>query len=95
MKVKQPFARGEAKAINNLPDHILKTINRLTAEILLTATCDEKNESFIDPNLSLSAMQKALALLIAKFFKKEQIEGVVEQVCWALKSNVNDWKKDD
>ena len=88
--MKRPFDRVIAKQIDDLPDGVLEVINALVKRILLAATI--VNNEMIDPNLSLGAMEKALCLLIARFFKEDQIEGVIDQVHAMMKENVNLWK---
>lgn len=92
--MKRRFVRAEAKLIDDLPDHIQETIAHLTEKVLLTA-CVDINTGRIEPNLSLGAIQRALCLLIAKFFKEEQLDQIIDQVYAMMKENVHLWKKDN
>jgi hypothetical protein len=48
-----------------------------------------------DFNVSLGAMQKAFGLLIAKFFRKDKLEEVIDQACDALARNARGWSDAD
>lgn len=89
--MKIPFDRVEATKLDNLPDHVLETINKLVEKILVAA-CVDFSTGRIDSNYSLAAMQKALCLLIAKFFKEEQLDQIIDQVYTVMKENVHLWK---
>lgn len=88
-----PFTNVTGKHINDLPDHINQAITDLTALILRNALMAPEGKR-IDPNISLSAMQKALALLIANFFPNEKVEEIAHKVAEALIANAILYSKD-
>jgi hypothetical protein len=65
-KYEVPFSDAIAKKLDDLPDHVLQSLNTLTGDLLITALMDHRTQTKIDPNIALAAMQKALSLLIAK-----------------------------
>jgi|ERR1700687_35766 len=87
---RRPFKDAIGVPIHDLPDHLVQNINDLTNKILVAA-CTDENRQFIDSNLSLAAMQKALGLLIAKFFPKDKIPEITEIISKALAHNAKEW----
>lgn len=91
---KKPFIKAIMVPYNDLPIELKQPINDLCAELLMVATCsnleEAKNEDqaeLRDFNLSLTAMQKALGLLIQEFFEEDQRDIVIEQACEALRKS--------
>jgi hypothetical protein len=84
------FSKAVAKKCDDLPDHILQQINDACAAALSAAMID-KDRKTRDANIALGGMQKALALLIAKFFKPDQVTEITEQMCKAITQSIKDF----
>ena len=82
-----------AKKIDDLPGHIIQQINDCCASVLQSALLDDKNRNMRDANIALGGMQKALALLIAKFFKEDQVTAVSENMCKAIISSAKEFSQ--
>ena len=89
------FDRCELRAIDDLPDHYHQEIHDLAEKILANVCHDFKTNQVRDMNISLGAMQKAFALMLASYFKKAHIDEITDQCCVVLKANVKLWCKDD
>jgi hypothetical protein len=89
------FNRAIHKSLDDLPDHYLQEINDLCGSILLNVTIDKKSGLQRDSNIALGAMQKALGLLIGKFFQPQDMGIVLDQVCAALRLNSKLWSQDE
>ena len=84
------FNKSIAKRLDDIPDHILQQINDACASVLQAALID-KNGQMRDANIALGGAQKAIALLIAKFFRKDQIVAVSENMCQAIKESAKEF----
>jgi hypothetical protein len=92
---KHQFNGAINKAIDDLPDHYLQEMNDLTANILANVLYDRKEMKERNPNIALGAVQKALGLIIAKFFVMDQVKQITEGVCKNLKFNTKLWSQDE
>lgn len=90
-KYRTPFVDVNKIAMDDLPDHTWQAVSDLTEKLLRVALFDKVNNVPINPNLSLGAMQKALAILIAKFFPRDKVEDVAKAAAHELIENAKEW----
>jgi hypothetical protein len=86
----KPFVGVELRKIDAMDEMTRKVIDLLTSRILIAATIADG--ILIDPNFSFAAMQKALSLLIAKFFKEDQVDDIADSVNVTVAYNASLWK---
>ena len=77
--------------INDLPEAVQQMISDRCALILMAALTDDGKQT-VPANIALGGMQKACALLIAKFFEQKDILRATEALVTAIIDNVQGWK---
>jgi len=92
---KKPFNNAIYIRMDDLPDEYHEQIMDLTEKIMVNVHVDFKAKKERDPNVALSALQRALGLTIAKVFPKSELKRILAGICQALVDSANEWSEQD
>ena len=90
----KPFKDAIYIRTDDLPDEYRQQVIELTELIIVNALVDLKNNKERNPNIALGALQRSLGLVIAKVFRKDDLEPILDGICTALKVSAKEWSDD-
>ncbi len=85
------FATAVFKRGDELPDHYLQEINNLVDKLLRESTIDDDNKTLRDANIGLAALQRTLGILVARFYRKDNREAILADMCRAISMSVQEF----
>ena len=82
-----------AVKLDDLPDHLLETINVVCSDIMTVTMVDMDNKRMRPPEIAIGAIQKAIALCLIRLYGHQGVVAIAEEMCSYIIYNVKLWSE--